>query len=70
MDTSTYFLYFKGAINSIFALTLGIMGYLEIINAFISILGGSLFLVVSGFTALKLYREWKAEREKNAAKKL
>jgi uncharacterized membrane protein (UPF0136 family) len=53
----SYYLYFKGIVNSILAFTLGLMGYLEAINAIVSILGGLFFLVVSFLTARKLWYE-------------
>lgn len=64
-----YFLYFKGAVNSILAVMMGIMGYLEVINSLISIAGGLFFLVVSALTALKLWREHKEHIQKNKSAK-
>jgi uncharacterized membrane protein (UPF0136 family) len=52
-----YYLYAKGFINSILAFAFGLMGYLEAINAIVSILGGLFFLVVSFLTARKLLYE-------------
>jgi uncharacterized membrane protein (UPF0136 family) len=52
-----YYLYFKGFINSILAFSFGLMGYLEAINAIVSMLGGLFFLVVSFLTARKLWYE-------------
>jgi uncharacterized membrane protein (UPF0136 family) len=52
-----YYLYAKGFINSILAFSFGLMGYLEAINAIVSIFGGLFFLVVSFLTARKLWYE-------------
>lgn len=51
------FLLFKAYANSLLTIIAGVLGYLEMVNAVITVIGGVFFAGVSALTFVKLYRE-------------